>query len=188
LRTVGDIARADRRDLTAWFGASGPRLADLSRGLDTRAVNPEGERKSISAETTFDHDLASLDDLEDRLWPLCEKVARRARIEGVAARTVSLKLRRPDFTILTRRRGAPAPTQTAKTAFAIARDLLRAEAGSGAFRLIGVGFSDLTQRTEAGDDFFPTPEGRTLAGERAVDALRGRFGDGAIVTGRGLRS
>ena len=188
LRTVGDIARSDPRDLAAWFGVSGMRLADLSRGRDARAVNPDGERKSISAETTFDHDLKSIDDLEDRLWPLCEKVARRARIEGVAARTVSLKLRRSDFSILTRRRAAPAPTQTAKTTFAIARDLLRGEAGSSAFRLIGVGFSDLTPRAEAGDDFFPTPEGRTLAGERAVDAVRGRFGDGAIVTGRGLRS
>ena len=188
LRTVGDLASSDPTDLAKWFGVSGARLARLAKGQDARAVNPDGDRKSISAETTFDHDLKSLDDLENRLWPLCEKVARRARIEGVAARTVSLKLRRPDFSIITRRRAAPAPTQTAKTAFAIARDLLRAETGAGAFRLIGVGFSDLVTQTEAGDDFFPTPEGRNLASERAVDAVRGRFGEGAIGTGRGLGS
>ncbi len=188
LRTVGDIAQTDPRDLAKWFGVSGARLAELSRGRDARAVNPDGDRKSISAETTFDHDLKSTADLEARLWPLCEKVARRARTEGVAARTIVLKLRRPDFSIVTRRRAAPAPTQTAKTAFAVARDLLRGEAGSSAFRLIGVGFSDLVPQTEDGDDFFPTPEGRTLASERAVDAVRGRFGDGAIVSGRGLRS
>lgn len=187
LRTVGDLAAADPNDLAKGFGVSGARLARLARGEDARAVNPDGERKSISAETTFDHDLASIDDLEDRLWPLCEKVARRARQEGVAARTVSLKLRRPDFSIITRRRAAPAPTQTARTAFAIARDLLRIEASGGAFRLIGVGFSDLAPGTGAGDDFFPTIEGRNLASERAVDAVRGRFGDGAIVSGRGLR-
>ncbi len=188
LRTVGDLAASDPNDLATWFGVSGARLARLSKGLDARAVNPDGDRKSISAETTFDHDLKSIEDLENRLWPLCEKVARRARIEGVAARTVSLKLRRPDFSILTRRRAALAPTQTAKTAFAIARDLLRSEAGSSAFRLIGVGFSDLAPQTEAGDDFFPTPEGRNLASERAIDVVRGRFGDSSIVTGRGLRS
>ena len=188
LRTVGDLASSDPNDLAKWFGVSGARLSRLSKGQDARTVNPDSDRKSISAETTFDHDLKSLDDLETRLWPLCEKVARRARIEGVAARTVSLKLRHPDFSIITRRRAAPAPTQTAKTAFAIARDLLRLEAGSGAFRLIGVGFSDLTPRSESGDDLFPTPEGRNLASELAVDAVRGRFGDGAIVTGRGLRS
>ena len=101
---------------------------------------------------------------------------------------MTLKLRRPDFSIITRRRAAPAPTQTARTAFAIARDLLRAETGAGAFRLIGVGFSDLGPQTEAGDDFFPTPEGRSLASERAMDAVRGRFGDSVITTGRGLRS
>jgi DNA polymerase-4 len=187
-RTVGDLAAADPNALAKGFGLSGARLARLARGEDARAVNPDGDRKSISAETTFDHDLKALEDLENRLWPLCEKVARRARLEGVAARTVSLKLRRPDFTIITRRRAAPAPTQTAKTAFAIARDLLRGEAGADAFRLIGVGFSDLTAQTEAGDDFFPTPEGRNLASERAIDAVRGRYGDGAIVTGRGLRT
>jgi DNA polymerase-4 len=188
LRTVGDLAASDPTDLAKWFGVSGTRLAQLSKGLDARAVNPDGDRKSISAETTFDHDLKSIDDLENRLWPLCEKVARRARIEGVAARTVVLKLRRPDFSIVTRRRAAPSPTQTAKTAFAIARDLLRVEAGSSAFRLIGVGFGDLVAQPLSGDDFFPTPEDRNLASERAVDAVRGRFGDAAIVTGRGLRS
>ncbi len=186
LRTVGDIAASDPGDLARWFGVSGARLGALSRGEDSRAVDPDSERKSISAETTFDHDLSRLDDLESRLWPLCEKVARRARAEGVAARTVSLKLRRTDFSILTRRRAAAAPTQTAKTAFAIARGLLRAEAGACAFRLIGVGFADLVPERGPADDFFPTPEGRDLASERAIDALRGRFGDGAIVSGRSL--
>jgi DNA polymerase-4 len=62
------------------------------------------------------------------------------------------------------------------------------EAGSSAFRLIGVGFGDLVAQPLSGDDFFPTPEDRNLASERAVDAVRGRFGDAAIVTGRGLRS
>ena len=107
LRTVGDLARNDPGDLAKWFGVSGARLADLSRGRDFRTVNPEGDRKSISAETTFDHDLASIADLEAKLWPLCEKIARRARIEGVAARTIGLKLRRPDFSIITRRRADP---------------------------------------------------------------------------------
>ena len=188
LRTVGDLARSDPRDLAKWFGESGLRLARLSRGQDSRTVDPDRERKSISAETTFDHDLKSTADLEARLWPLCEKVARRARGEGVAARTIVLKLRRPDFSIVTRRRAAPEPTQTAKTAFTVARDLLRGEAGSSAFRLIGVGFSDLVPQPESGDDFFPTPEGRNLASERAVDAVRGRFGDAAIVVGRSLGS
>ena len=187
-RVVGDLAAAAPNDLAKWFGVSGARLARLSRGEDVRPVNPDGDRKSISAETTFDHDLETIEDLQNRLWPLCEKVARRARLEGVAARTVTLKLRRPDFSIITRRRAAPAPTQTARTAFAIARDLLRAETGAGAFRLIGVGFSDLGPQTEAGDDFFPTPEGRSLASERAMDAVRGRYGDSVITTGRGLRS
>ena len=78
-RTVGDLARADIKELAERFGTHGLRLARLSRGEDHRAVNPNEERKGISAETTFNEDLSALTDLEDVLAELSEKVARHAR-------------------------------------------------------------------------------------------------------------
>ncbi|HEY2749808.1 DNA polymerase IV, partial [Phenylobacterium sp.] len=84
LRTVGDIARTEPRVLADRFGAHGLRLAQLSQGQDARAVDPDQDRKSVSAETTFDEDYADLPSLEDRLWPLCEKVARICRRDGIA--------------------------------------------------------------------------------------------------------
>jgi DNA polymerase-4 len=187
-RTVGQLARAEPRDLAGRFGAHGLRLYELAHGRDTRPVDPDQERKGISAETTFEADLTALGDLEDRLAPLCEKVARQARAAGVAGRTVTLKLKGPDFSILTRRRTLSVPTQTARTLFATSRELLAGEVGGKAWRLIGVGLAELVPAEASTDDFFAGDERRARASEGALDALRQRFGADAVTSGRRLRA
>jgi DNA polymerase-4 len=187
-RTVGDLARADVTQLTARYGAQGLRLFDLAHGRDARAVDPEQERKGISAETTFNDDLCALGDLEDQLAPLCERVARQARQAGVAGRAVTLKLRATDFRIVTRRRTVAAPTQTAKTLFSVARELLAKTADGRPWRLIGVGLGDLAEAASAGGDLFDGEERRALASEKTLDTIRARFGVGAVTSGRSLRA
>jgi DNA polymerase-4 len=187
LRTVGDIAAADLKTLVATLGAGGLRLHHLAHGRDSRAVDPDQVRKTISAETTFNDDLFRREDLEDQLWPLCEKVARQARTEGVAGRVATLKLRTPDFKILTRRRTLAVPTQTARTLFQVARELLAAEPGGRYYRLIGAGLTEFVPAQGAADDFFAGDERRALKSETAIDALRGKFGAGAVITGRALK-
>ncbi len=186
--SVGDLARADPRRLADSFGSGGLRLHRLAHGQDVREVDPDSERKSISAETTFNVDLDRLSDLEDQLWPLCEKVGERTRRGETTGRVVTLKLRTADFRILTRRRTLPTPTQTARVLFATARDLLRAEVDGRRFRLIGVGLSDFADGAAEAVLFDPQDEGRALTTETAVDQLRARFGKAAVVTGRALRS
>ena len=186
--TVGDLARADPRRLADQFGSSGLRLHRLAHGQDVREVDPDSERKSISAETTFNDDLDRLTDLEDRLWPLCEKVAERTRRSEASGRVVTLKLRLADFRILTRRRTLPTPTRTARVLFAAARELLRHETDGRRFRLIGVGLSDFVDGEREAVLFDPQDEGRALNTETTVDRLRARFGKGAVVTGRALRT
>jgi DNA polymerase-4 len=186
-QTIGDVARADPKRLAERFGASGLRLARLAHGEDVRPVDPDQIRKTISAETTFNDDLSRLDDLRAMLGPLCERVVRQARAGGVAGRVVTLKLRTPDFRIITRRRTLPAPTQTTRTLFKAACELLEAEAKGGAYRLIGAGLTDFVDEGSADSDLF-TDETRVLKGERAVDALRTRFGAGAVVRARALKS
>ncbi|QUD88179.1 DNA polymerase IV [Phenylobacterium montanum] len=185
-RTVGDLARAEPKALAARWGSHGLRLSQLAAGEDSRIVDPEQARKSISAETTFMEDLSGLERLEDRLLPLCERVARTARREGVAGRVASLKLKTAGFQIISRRRTLPAPTQTAKVLFATAREMLAAEVGAGPFRLIGAGLSDFVDAAE-GLDLFADTERRARKSETAIDALRGKFGAGAVVTGRVLK-
>jgi DNA polymerase IV len=183
---VGDLARADPQDLVRRWGAYGLRLFELAHGRDARAVDPDQERKSISAETTFFDDLRELELLEDRLWPLCERVAHQARTSGLAGRVATLKLKTADFRTLTRRRTLPVPTQAARTLFAITRQLLAAEARGASYRLIGAGLSDLVDAA-AGLDLFADDERRARRSEEALDALRERFGPDAIMSGRTLK-
>jgi DNA polymerase-4 len=189
-RRIGDLARAEAKTLAQIFGAQGLSLAALARGEDNRPVDPDRARKSVSAETTFDRDLRTLEALEDRLWPCCEKVAARARAEAVAGRAVVLKLKTADFRQIARRRTLEAPTQTARTLFAVTRELLAAETGAVAFRLIGVGLAELVEGAAGAppqDLFSDGDETRARTTERTLDALRARFGPAAVVSGRDLK-
>ena len=182
--TVGDLAAADPRDLIKRYGETGFRLHELSHGRDARTVNPERDRKGMSAETTFNEDLTSAADLEAELWPLCEKLASKARRDGVASRVIVLKLRRTDFKIVTRRISLPEPVQTARALFAAARELMAPELGR-PYRLIGIGMAEVVDSVDT-PALFETTETRTLRTETAIDALRAKFGQGAVIAGRAL--
>jgi DNA polymerase-4 len=104
LRTIGDLQRAGERELTRRYGTEGARLARLARGIDDRPVQAERASKSISAETTFDEDIADLRPLELRLWRLAEKVSSRLKEGELAGSTVTFKLKTADFRIRTRAR------------------------------------------------------------------------------------
>jgi DNA polymerase-4 len=184
-QAIGDLTRADPRTLAKALGSSGRRLLDLARGRDNRLVDPAQARKSLSAETTFDQDLNDLKKLESRPWPLCARVARRARLEGFVGRAIVLTLRTQDFRILTRRQAAPTATQTAKTPFAVSRALPRGKIRGESYRLIGVEPCDLSAEA-AETDMFAVPETRTLREETTVDEPRRRYGDQILVNGRTL--
>lgn len=185
--TIGQLAGADVRDLVKRYGDWGLRLHDLSHGRDSRPVDPEHDRKGMSAETTFNVDLSSVADLESQLWPLCEKLASKARRDGIAGRVVTLKLRRTDFRILTRRRTLADPVQTARTLFAEGRALLKPELGR-PYRLIGIGMADLVDAADVAPGLFAADRTRELNTETTIDRLRDRFGPGAVISGRSLKS
>src|SRR5262249_43049309 len=88
-RTIADLQRAGESELMRRFGAEGVRLARLSRGIDARAVNPDRETKSVSAETTFSVDVADFRTLERQLWELSEKVSTRLKTGQLACATVT---------------------------------------------------------------------------------------------------
>ncbi len=185
--TIGRLAGADVRDLVKRYGDWGLRLSDLAHGRDSRPVDPEHDRKGMSAETTFNVDLSQASDLEAELWPLCEKLAAKARRDGIAGRVVTLKLRRTDFRILTRRRTLADPVQTARTLFAEGRALMTPELGP-PYRLIGIGMADLVDAADVAPGLFAADRTRELNTETTIDRLRDRFGPGAVISGRSLKS
>jgi DNA polymerase IV len=183
-RTVGDLQRAGEAELARRYGAEGARLARLARGLDDRPVRAEREAKSISAETTFDHDLAEFRALELRLWRLSEKVSARLKASALAGSTVTLKLKTASFRIRTRAQSFTHPTQLAAKIFACGRELLAREADGTRYRLIGIGVSGLAAAAEhEGADLI---DRRTAEAEQAIDRLRARFGEDAVVKGLAL--
>jgi len=184
--TVGDLAAAEPRDLAQRYGDWGLRLHALAHGRDARPVDPVQDRRGMSAETTFNQDLTTVEALEAALWPLSEKLAAKARRDGVAGRSVVLKLRRTDFRIVTRRTTPPEPVQTARGLFAEGRRLLKAELGQ-PYRLIGIGLAEIEDAGDAAPALFETGAARDLKTETTVDALRARFGPGAVVAGRALK-
>jgi len=184
LHTIGDLQRAGEIELTRRYGAEGARLSRLARGLDDRRVQAEREAKSISAETTFDHDIADFRSLELRLWGLCEKVSGRLKANALAGATVTLKLKSADFRIRTRAHSFAHPTQLAARIFAAGREMLARECDGGMFRLIGIGVSSLCDAD--GADFADLIDRRLAEAEQAVDRLRERFGDDAVIKGLAL--
>lgn len=180
-RVIADLQRADQHDLMRRYGEEGLRLWRLARGIDDRSVVPERETKSISAETTFDRDIAEFRPLEQTLWELTEKVSRRLKAQALAGSTVTLKLKSADFKIRTRARSLGSPTQLAARIFAAGRDLLKHEVGTTRFRLIGIGVSHLEDAV--GDELADLLNRREAQAEHAVDKLRSKFGRDAVVKG-----
>jgi DNA polymerase-4 len=180
-RVIADLQRADEHDLMRRYGVEGSRLWRLARGIDVRRVDPERDTKSVSAETTFERDIADLRPLEQHLWALSEKVSARMKAHGLIGATITLKLKTDDFKIRTRARSLAGPTQLAARIFEAGRDLLRHEVGTARFRLIGIGVSHLEETH--GPDFADLLDARSAKAEHAVDALRAKFGRDAVVKG-----
>jgi len=182
--TLGDLQRASETELTRRYGEEGSRLWRLARGIYPRPVRADRGAKSVSAETTFESDLAAFRQLEQHLWVLCERVSARLKAKHLCGATVTLKLKTADFRIRTRARGLSTPTVLAAKIFAAARGLLDREADGTRFRLIGVGVSDLggAEHADPGD-LVDVSGSRNAAAEHAVDRVRAKFGRAAIIKG-----
>lgn len=187
LRTLADVRKRSDAEMARRYGESGLRLAQIARGEDNRPVKPERERKSVSAETTFEDDVSDKQALKDRLWPLCVKVADRMKKETTAGRVVTLKLKTDRFKTVTRRRTLNQPAQLADTLYRNCVDLLDREPAGVNYRLIGAGYSVLEPAAGDAGDLLDPDALKRAAAERAMDAARQKFGGSAVVKGRMLK-
>ncbi len=184
IRTIGALQRMPETDLARRYGSMGLRLARLSRAEDNRTVDPRGEAKSVSAETTFEEDIADPRRLQAMLRALSEKVSRRLKQQGLAGRTITLKLKTGDFRLRTRSRQLADPTRLADRIFNEGSTLLARQADGTRYRLIGIGISDFADPVLADPvDLVDPGATRRAAAEAAMDTIRGKFGNKAVETG-----
>ena len=184
---IGELAQIGEDELILRYGKIGRRLAQCACGEDDRPVNPNRDAKSLSSEVTLDSDISELDKLRPILWQLAETLARRLKKAGLAGEGVVLKLRTADFRTRTRSRRLKGATQSPEALFHTVEPLLAAEADGRAFRLIGIGAQGLVEADQlAQGDLFGGADPAQSKIDRAMDAVRERFGDAAIVKGRGL--
>ena len=184
IRAIGQLQTMEEADLMRRYGTMGRRLYRLSRGLDERSVEIEGEAKSVSSETTFNDDLARQEDLVTHLRGLSEQVAFRLRKSALAGQTVVLKLKTADFKTRTRNRRLDSPTRLADRIFRTGLQLLEKEVDGTKYRLIGIGVSDLADPDLADPPDLVDPQAsRRAAAEDAINKLRDKFGRTSVETG-----
>jgi len=181
IRTIGELARTPVAILERVLGEGQARgLLELAAGGDDREVVPFESPKSVSHEETYPRDLDAEADILREILALSHRVAARLRTEGYRARTVTLKLRLPSFSTLTRSRTLPAATDVGAEVFAVARELLlHLPAGRRRFRLIGVAATGLV--AAGADQLALVREGRWRDAELALDRVHGRFGKDAAL-------
>jgi len=171
VKTVADLAARSLPDLVALAGrAHGNGLHALAHAEDDRPVVADREAKSVSAEETFERDLTDLAVLGAQIDAMAGRVGSRLRASALSGRTVTLKLRRYDFTTLTRSLTLPQPTDDARQIAAIARRLLADAGAGGGLRLLGVGVSGLSVYAQ-GDLFAEDAEAAPELGEDEPTAV-----------------
>jgi DNA polymerase-4 len=157
IETLGQLAALSDAEVANILGATiGPALHRLARGIDDRPVAERAEAKQISAESTFAVDLTTLDQLHEVIDPIAEHAHQRLLRDGRGARTVTVKLKKSDMSTLTRSATMPYATTEAGTLIAVARRLLLDPLQIGPIRLLGVGFSGLSDVHQ--ESLFPDLE------------------------------
>ncbi|ULP39163.1 DNA polymerase IV [Mycolicibacterium rufum] len=166
IETIGALAALTEPEVADILGATvGPALHRLARGIDDRPVAENAPAKQISAESTFAEDLITLAQLREAIGPIGDHAHRRLEKDGRGARTITVKLKRSDMSTLTRSATLPYATTEAATLIGTARKLLLDPVDIGPVRLVGVGFSGLTEVRQ--EPLFADPD---LAMEETSDA------------------
>ena len=186
IRTIRDLRVAETRILEPVFGRFTQKTRDRAAGIDNRPVVAAREEKSISAEETYDTDLATREDMDRELLRLTERTAARLRKAALAAGTVQIKIRQSDFKTYTRQRRVRPPANGTDQIYAVVRELLGTWLGrnpGATIRLFGVGGSDLAPAEQP--DLF-ADAGTESTVDRAVDEIRDRFGKDVLGRARTL--
>ncbi len=186
IRTIGQLRSAPAEMVRQAFGEMGEHFQRLASGLDSRRVTPDSRAKSIGQEQTFAVDVDDREELCRLMRQQVEQVARRLRRNGLAARTVTIKLRYGDFTTITRSITLDRPTDVTDEIRQAATGLfdLWVQHSFRPLRLLGVTTSQMTKAGTGQLALFETDQHRKRKKlDRTLDTIVERFGDSAVSRG-----
>jgi DNA polymerase IV len=172
IETIGQLAALADTEVASILGATvGPALHRLARGIDDRPVAERADAKQISAESTFPADLTALEQVREAMGPIAEHAYRRLLHDGRGARTVTVKLKKSDMSTLTRSATLPYATTELAALSSLAQRLLLDPRQIGPIRLLGVGFSGLSDVRQ--ESLFPDLDlsAETPQAQQVVDAV-----------------
>jgi DNA polymerase-4 len=183
IHTLGELRGAPDALLWPIFGRYSAWIRERASGVDERPVQPDMEDKSLSAEDTFEADIADPRLLQRELARLADLAGSRLRGRGLVAGCIGVKIRRDDFSTFTRQRAVAPPTGEGRAIGGVAAELLSrwlAANPEAKLRLLGVVLTELTPAAQLG--LFEDQPGRARL-DAALDEVRGRFGRQALRRG-----
>ncbi|WP_419219397.1 DNA polymerase IV [Gordonia sp. CPCC 205333] len=164
--TIGDLAAMSPVEVSSVLGATiGPALHRLAKGIDDRPVAERASAKQISSETTLAQDIIDLPTLRREITKIASDAHRRLISDGRGARTIVLKLKKSDMSILTRSATLPGSSVDVAVLTAAAQRLALDPMDVGPIRLVGVGYSGLTAVEQFSLDFDGLANGASSVGE-----------------------
>jgi len=182
VRTIGDLAALPPDVVIRRFGQHGRSLVERARGVDEDPIHEGDPAKSVGHEHTFDVDTSDREVIERTLLAMADGVAGRLRSAGVKAGTVTVKIRDTSFRTITRQRTLTEPTDMTEPIYRTALDLARPELRGIKVRLLGVTASGLGERDQL--SLFEAEDPRRRRATEAADAVRRRYGSGAVTRAR----
>ena len=191
IKTIAQLRGQSTTWLVSQLGKFGEHLWQLANGIDEREVVVDSQAKSISNETTFAQDVANQEVLDATLLHLTEQVAWRLRKSGLKGRTVQLKLRYPDFRLITRAHTMVESSDNTNILWSVVRDLFRQNWQSRpAIRLIGMGVSGLQSEIQQPQqtDMFQQNNEKLSALDKLTDNINARYGPSTLHRGRTIKS
>ena len=186
--TIGQLRKSDPGELSRVLGNRAGYFMALARGEDEREVVTSRPDKSLSREVTFDKDITEARELYAELQRQVESVTGRLRAEGLAARTIQIKVRDARFRTVTRSRSLAVPTTSTQLVFKQARSLLEKwlqEHQNTPVRLLGAGVSGLETPDEHGIDYDSAAQ---KALDKTLDEINRRYGENRLTHARALRT
>jgi len=186
IRTIENLRRCSLANLRLIVGNCADELLGLAKGVDNRPVETESQAKSISSEHTFATDIKDYDTLRSVVFGQVQEVAQRLRSKGLKAKTITLKFRYGNFRTVTRSKSITEASATTDTLWQACKEVFQKwyNNSGGALRLIGFGVSGLLEENAGQQSLFVNPEEeKQKRVDKAVDAIRERFGEDALRLG-----